>query len=480
MLKNQCIVKRLLGFTTVLLLIFSFSTSAWAGYVQFTNPIVQQRADPWVYKHTDGYYYMTASVPEYDRIELRRAATIQGLSTATPTVIWRRHSSGEMGGHIWAPEIHYINGKWYIYFTAGTSTDYFAIRLYTLECSAANPVTGSWVEKGKLKTNWESFTLDATTFEHNGTRYLVWAQKDPAIAGNSNLYIARMNGPTAITGTQVRIATPTYSWEKFGYSVNEGPAVIKRNGKIFITYSASATDSNYCIGLLTASDTADLLNANSWVKSANPIFTSNATTGQYGPGHNCFTTSPDGTDDIMVYHARSYKDITGDPLYDPNRHTRAQKIYWNADGTPNMGIPVADGKTPSRFKSYNYQTRYINHYAYRGNIDTTKAGLLADSQFKAVAGLSGTGTLSLESINFPGYYLRQRSNGEVWLDKNDGTSTFKRDATFYKRAGLADSSWISFESYATPGQYLKHYNYQLVVGAAGTSTEKQDATFLEE
>ncbi|WP_265446757.1 family 43 glycosylhydrolase [Acetivibrio straminisolvens] len=308
-----------------------------------TNPIVRRRADPWVYRHTDGYYYMTASVPEYDRIELRRAKTLQGLSTATPKTIWRRHSSGIMGGHIWAPEIHFIDGKWYIYFSAGTSSNYFDIRLYVLECQDSNPLTGTWVEKGQLKTNWESFTLDATTFEHNGTRYLVWAQKDPKIASNSNIYIAKMNGPLAITGSQVMIASPHYSWEKVGYAVNEGPAVLKKNGKIFITFSASATDSNYCMGLLTASDTANLLDPKSWYKSPNPVFQSNTSTGQYGPGHNSFTTSPDGKVDIMVYHARNYRDITGDPLYDPNRHTRAQIVNWNADGTPDFGIPVADG-----------------------------------------------------------------------------------------------------------------------------------------
>ncbi|GAA3787335.1 hypothetical protein GCM10022403_022550 [Streptomyces coacervatus] len=26
-----------------------------------------------------------------------------------------------------------------------------------------------------------------------------------------------------------------------------------------------------------------------------------------------------------------------------NRRTRIQKIYWRADGTPDFGIPVADG-----------------------------------------------------------------------------------------------------------------------------------------
>lgn len=310
---------------------------------QFCNPIVEQRADPWIYKHTDGYYYFTASVPAYDCIELRRARTIQELGTAEPVVVWRKHEKGRMSGHIWAPEIHYIDGKWYIYFAAGGSDDYetdWEIRMYVLESDAANPLEPTtWVEKGQLRTNWDSFSLDATTFEHRGVRYLVWAQAGQDKHGNSNLYIAEMSNPWTIRGEQVMITKPEYDWECIGHLVNEGPAVLKKNGKIFISYSASATDSNYCMGLLTAADDSDLLGPNSWTKSLEPVFRSSDETGVYGPGHNSFTVSEDGAADILVYHGRSYKEIVGDPLYDPNRHTRVQQLNWNEDGTPNFGIP---------------------------------------------------------------------------------------------------------------------------------------------
>ncbi|MDQ0115543.1 GH43 family beta-xylosidase [Paenibacillus harenae] len=308
---------------------------------EFSNPIALQRADPWIYKHTDGYYYFTASVPAYDCIELRRARTIQELGSAEPVVIWRKHDKGRMSGHIWAPEIHYIDGKWYIYFAAGGSDEYeteWEIRMYVLENDAANPLEPTWAEKGQLRTHWESFALDATTFEHGGARYLVWAQQGPAMQG-TNLYIAEMSNPWTIKEKQVLLSKAEYAWETVGHNVNEGPAVLKRNGKVFISYSASATDSNYCLGLLTALDTSDLLDPQSWTKSPEPVFRSSEVTGQYGPGHNSFTVSEDGAADILVYHARSYKEIVGEPLYDPNRHTRTQELYWNEDGTPNFGIP---------------------------------------------------------------------------------------------------------------------------------------------
>jgi len=317
---------------------------------QLNNPVLPQRADPWVYKHSDGYYYFSASVPEYDRIEIRRSRTLNELSQAEPLTIWRKYESGPMSANIWAPEIHYSGGKWYVYFAAAhtseTNQGLFDHRMYVLENEADNPLEGAWVEKGQIHTDWESFSLDATRFDHKGISYLVWAQKDPAIDGNSNLYIAELENPWSIRRPQVMISKPELAWEIIGFKVNEGAAVVKRGGTIFISYSASATDHNYCMGLLAAPADSDLLNPASWSKSAVPVFQSNLTTGQYGPGHNSFTRSLDDSEDVIVYHARNYTEIEGDPLYDPNRHTRAQVFTWNLDGTPNFGFPVPDhGKT---------------------------------------------------------------------------------------------------------------------------------------
>ncbi len=308
------------------------------------NPIVEQRADPWVYKHTDGYYYFTASVPEYDRIEVRRSKTIQGLGDVEPVTAWKKHESGLQSANIWAPEIHYIDGKWYIYYAAAREDAIFDHRMYVIENESQNPLEGNWVEKGQVKTEWESFSLDATTFEHKGQLYYVWAQRDPNIVGNSNLYIAKMVNPWTIEGPQVMITKPENDWETIGFLVNEGAAVLKRNGKIFMSYSASATDYNYCMGLLSADEDSDLLDPKSWTKSKDPVFQTNEENSQYGPGHNSFTVSEDGSQDILIYHARNYREIEGDPLWDPNRHTRAQVFTWNEDGTPYFGVPVPDAK----------------------------------------------------------------------------------------------------------------------------------------
>lgn len=310
--------------------------------LSWTNPIIPQRADPHVVLHSDGYYYLTATVPEYDRIELRRARTLGELSTAEAKVVWRKHDSGPMSYHIWAPEIHFIEGKWYIYFTASRADAIWEIRLYALENSSANPLEGAWTEKGQIKTEWESFSLDATTFEHRGVRYLVWTQR-PREHKKTNIYIAKMDTPLSIVPPQVELTAPEHPWEQVKHWVNEAPAVLPKNGRLFLTYSASATDANYCLGLLTADEDANLLDPKSWKKSSEPVFKSSVETSQYGPGHNSFTTTPDGKTDILVYHARNYEKIAGDPLKNPDRATRAQILRWKPDGSPDFGVPVADG-----------------------------------------------------------------------------------------------------------------------------------------
>jgi GH43 family beta-xylosidase len=162
------------------------------------NPLIHQRADPHIHKHTDGYYYFMGTVPEYDRLVLRRATTVAGLANADEKVIWRKHETGIMGAHIWAPEIHYVDGRWFIYFAAGEAEKIWNIRIYALENTSANPLEGEWIERGQIDTGWESFALDSTVFEHHGKRYLLWAQQRPGIKGNTNLYIAEMDSPTSI------------------------------------------------------------------------------------------------------------------------------------------------------------------------------------------------------------------------------------------------------------------------------------------
>lgn len=305
------------------------------------KPFVLERADPWVYKHTDGYYYFTGSVPGYQSIEVRRATSLEGLENGERVLVWHAHDKGKQSQLIWAPEIHFIHGKWYIYYAASDDAEIrdqdHHHRMFVIENTAETPMNDQWVEKGQVITQFESFSLDATVFEHKNDLYYVWAQQDPRIPGNSNLYMSKMANPWTLKGKQVLLSIPEYSWERIGFKVNEGPAAISRNGKVFLTYSASATDENYAMGLLWADEDSDLLNGYSWHKAKEPVFVSSERNHLYGPGHNSFTTV-DGRD-VLIYHARPEKNKQGDPLDNPNRHAHAQFFRWDEQGFPVFGEP---------------------------------------------------------------------------------------------------------------------------------------------
>lgn len=309
---------------------------------QYPNPLVCQRADPWVYRHTDGNYYYTATVPAFDRIELRVAGSVAGLATAAPLCVWQKHPSGPMSHLIWAPEIHYIQEKWYIYFAAAHTDEHcplydtFQHRMYAL---CADDPLGPWRELGQVDSGLDTFCLDATAFEHEGELYYVWAQKHPQIRGNSNLYIAKMENPWTLATQPVLLAKPEYDWECSVIPVCEGPAVIRHGGRLIMTYSANATGVEYCMGMLTAPADGDPLNAANWQKHPRPVFETNAQNSRYGPGHNSFTLAEDGETPLLVYHVRETPHITGDPLQDPGRHTCVQPFTFDANGLPVFGRP---------------------------------------------------------------------------------------------------------------------------------------------
>lgn len=307
------------------------------------QPLILQRADPCIRRFHDGWYYFTASVPAYDRIELRRARTIAELPAAPTVDVWHKPATGPNSELIWAPEIHRVFDTWVVYFAAAPSReikdDLFQHRMWAITSTAENPLDGAWSAPVRVDSGIDAFCLDATAFTHRGATYYVWAQKEPAIRGNSNLMIARLASPTVLATRPVRLSVPEFDWEIRGFRVNEGPSVVVRHGRVFLSYSASATDENYCMGLLHARENADLLDPHSWTKASQPVFQTDYENKIYGPGHNSFTVAEDGKTDLLVYHARTYTEIVGDPLWDPNRHTYVKPLRWDSAGMPVFGRP---------------------------------------------------------------------------------------------------------------------------------------------
>ena len=319
--------------------------------MEYKNPFIEQRADPYITKGPDGFYYFTASYPAfgdvhhgYDRIILRRSTSVSGLAEAEEKTIWTAHEEGIMSKHIWAPEIHYINGKWYVFFAAANSDDIWHIRPYILCCKGNDPVNDEWEEKGRVlpaeddDVSFNSFSLDMTYFENNGKHYLIWAEN----LGDSSLFMAEINPqePWKLTSKPILLTKPEYAWEKVVFRVNEGASVLKTEKTVYIFFSASGTGSEYCMGRLSADTDADLMNPESWTKLDHPVLQTEDLIGESGPGHNSFVTDENG-DLLLVYHARPESHIKGecgsfcyDSLYDPCRHARIRKVRFDENSVP--------------------------------------------------------------------------------------------------------------------------------------------------
>jgi GH43 family beta-xylosidase len=276
-----------------------------------------------------GNYYLTTS--QQDCLRMWKAPTISALATEPGVVIWN-DDDPTRNKQVWAAEFHQIGERWYMYYTASDGEDKNH-RIFVLESVGRDPV-GPYRFKAQMTDFW---AIDpGLLLLPNGDLYFLWTG---AHNGNA-LFIARMSNPWTIEGSGALISTAELDWERCSFPVNEAPELLQRNGKIFLIYSASDTGTpDYCLGMLTASADANLLDPTVWTKSPQPVFRRDDANGVFGPGHNGFFKSPDGTEDWIVYHAKTTADYTYH-----GRITRAQPFRWNPDNTPNFGKPVALGE----------------------------------------------------------------------------------------------------------------------------------------
>ncbi|MBX0292325.1 glycoside hydrolase family 43 protein [Hymenobacter sp. HSC-4F20] len=300
----------------------------------FRNPLRNDGPDPWVTQHR-GYYYYTNTTGS--NITLWKTKALSQLRDAPAAVVWTPPATGPNSRDIWAPELHFLDGKWYLYYTATdqASPGDNARYVFVLENASADPTTGRWTDKGKVNTQYPG--LDGSVFEHGGQRYFVYSAY---VGAQSVLAIAPMQTPWALRpGQEVIIARPTYDWEKGGgRQILEGPEFLPgKKGQLLLVYSASACwDDNYSLGMLVAAKGSNPLRPESWTKTPSPVFYPSAENAVWGTGHNCFTKSPDGREDWIVYHAKTAADGKC-----AGRSSRMQRFTWNPDGTPTFGAPVS-------------------------------------------------------------------------------------------------------------------------------------------
>lgn len=311
----------------------------------FTNPLLPSGADPWAVYHNGFYYYMQTTG---NRLVLWKTKDLARLQTAEKKTIWRPPHNTAYSRNIWAPEIHFINNKWYVYFAAddGNNKNH---RMYVLENGNKDPLHGKWSFKGKIADPSDKWAIDGSVFAYKSQWYMIWSGWKGDQNGQQNIYIAKLKNPWTIAGNRVMISAPQYAWEKHGdlpgrhpshVSVNEGPQILMRGKDVFLIYSASGCWTDfYSLGMLTLVNRDNLLAAASWEKHPEPVFQGSKDNSVYAPGHNSFFKSPDGKQYWILYHANS---APGQGC-GGHRSPRMQPFGWNEDGSPDFGIPVKAG-----------------------------------------------------------------------------------------------------------------------------------------
>jgi GH43 family beta-xylosidase len=301
----------------------------------FANPLYKG-ADPWVVRH-EGHYYLCQS----DNRSISIWKSTSPIERGERKVVWRAPASGWNRAQVWAPELHFVRGKWYIYYAASRGTNEYH-RMGVLEAATDDP-QGPYIDRGMLYTGDDvqhgtddKWAIDGTVFEHRGRLYLAWSgwEHDRDI---QFLYLAEMSNAWTVSSKRVRLCdNDTYAWERVGEDVtqrglHEAPQFLARGGKVCLVYSCSASwQRTYKLGMLVAD--ADLLDPKSWRKLDRPVF--EPTDEVFGVGHCCFTTSPDGKEDWILYHSKVRRSEGWE------RMVRAQKFRWTEDGLPDFGRPI--------------------------------------------------------------------------------------------------------------------------------------------
>ena len=316
---------------------------ATLGPKEFLNPVLGPGQDPSVVVYQRRYYF-TQTSPSATDLTIRTSSSIKTLASAPMNVVWRGGEAGSPRDQWWAPELHHIQGRWYIYTTADDGSN-AGHRLQVLE---ANVPLGPYTYKGTLRTPGNHWSIDPSPLVlPGGALYIFWSGWPGSTNGVQDIYVARMRNPWTIEGPRTQISTPTYPWERHSgtvpVKVNESPEPIVHNDTISVSYSASGCwTPDYSLGLLTARVGSDLLKASSWTKSPRPIFSSNNIAGIYGPASNGWFVSPNGKQTWIVFHATT--DAQGN--CGSGRMVFAQPVRWTADGTPDLGGKPLPMTTP--------------------------------------------------------------------------------------------------------------------------------------
>ncbi len=304
----------------------------------FPFPVAYNRADPCVTRWNGRYYFIATNDADSNHtLYIREADTLEGLTDAREVLLLDSDTYEGIGGLLWAPEFHEIQGKLYI-FHAATPGPFYEEESHIMALrEGGNPACREdWsaprrivkADGSDLCQAGKTITLDMTCFLWEGEYYVIWSQREflPKDLG-AWLYIAKLNPeePWKLASDPVVLSKPDYGWANNHTFVEEGPYALPVGDMLYVTFSAAAVDTSYVVSYLVAERGKDLLRRESWRKNNYPILTSRSVEGEYGTGHNAYVEDAEGNV-WNTYHAR--------PGVEGVRSSGIRRVHFDMDGAP--------------------------------------------------------------------------------------------------------------------------------------------------
>lgn len=251
---------------------------------------------------------------------------------------------------LWAPEVAYHGGKFYMYFSAGGHEG----EGHQLRVATATRPEGPFEDSGAVLTPDDPFTIDAHPFrDADGNWYLYYCRdfldEEGGRAG-TGIVVDRLLGMTRLAGERRTVVRPFADWQLYerrrrwygrvwDWYTAEGPFVRERDGRYYCLYSGGAwKEPNYGVSYVVSDDPMGPFVPDPGAERG-PEVLRTLPGSVVGPGHASVVSAPDNLHDHIVYHA-----------WDPDhtkRLMRVDRLDWKEDGPSSPGPTLEAQPAPS-------------------------------------------------------------------------------------------------------------------------------------
>ncbi|KPI37254.1 Extracellular exo-alpha-(1-_5)-L-arabinofuranosidase [Cyphellophora attinorum] len=276
----------------------------------------QDTPDPWIIA-ANNRFYLTFTCG--NRVEVWSSNSLDDFRQAEKSTVWQPEHGAPWSEDVWAPEIHLIDGTWYIYFCAAQpGRGNASHRTLILRSSNPDPLDREgWHFLGPMKGIPDHWNIDATVFSLRPHELFVcysgWPLGDHSDT-QQDLFLMRLASPIeAIPYTLTCISRASLPWERPEQGrrgVNEGPTWLSVPGFQGIVYSANGSwCCDYQMGLVALTG-SDPCSEASWQKRHHPLLACDKRMGgPFGPGHASFVLSPSNDGRLFcIYHGTERED----------------------------------------------------------------------------------------------------------------------------------------------------------------------------